>query len=231
MLRWDIFFIRRDRTAHEMRDRMKSRIATRFCCLVLTLVLVGALGCRSSGKTTRVDLKQNTELAIKENDEAFKLIQKGKYDDAQVRLRKALDADAMFGPAHNNLGLVYFHQNKLYEAAWEFQHAAKLMPHQPEPKNNLGLVFEKAGKMDDATEAYSKARLIEPDNPEYLGNLARAKVRSGADDAETRKLLEEVVLKDSREEWTVWARMNLIRLNQLPAQESPSSKPGARREP
>ncbi len=194
--------------------------------VLLALAAVVPAGCRSSGKTTHVERKQNTELAIKQNDEAFKLIEKGKYDDAQKMLRVAIDADVMFGPAHNNLGLVYYHQNKLYEAAWEFQHAGKLMPHQPEPKNNLGLVFEKAGKMADASDAYSKARQLEPDNPEYLANLARAKVRGGADDDETRKLLEEVVLKDSREEWTDWARMNLIRLNQLPASSQPSAQPG-----
>jgi hypothetical protein len=32
------------------------------------------------------------------------------------------------GPAHNNLGIVYYRQKKYYLAAWEFQHAARLYP-------------------------------------------------------------------------------------------------------
>jgi hypothetical protein len=35
------------------------------------------------------------------------------------------------GPAHNNLGIVYYRQKKYYLAAWEFQYAAKLMAYSP----------------------------------------------------------------------------------------------------
>jgi Flp pilus assembly protein TadD len=180
-----------------------------FLILVISL---GLYGCRSSNSSSASAPRQNTDTARAENDRAFELLKSAKYDQAEQALKRAMAADVMFGPARNNLGLVYYHQDKLYAAAWEFQNAIKLMPHQSEPRNNLGLVLEKAGKLEGAAEAYSKAREMEPDNPEYLGNLARARIRHGDRDEQTRKLLEELVLKDDRPEWRDWAQLNLLRM-------------------
>ena len=155
---------------------------------------------------------QNTELARQENNTAFALIEQGEYDQAQQHLVLALAADPLFGPAHNNRGLVYYNTNRLYLAAWEFENAIKLMPYQSEPRNNLGLVLERAGKLTDAADAYAKARDMEPDNPEYLGNLAHDRIRRGDHDDDTRKLLEELSLKDDRPEWVEWAKLHLLKL-------------------
>src|SRR6476660_9378967 len=123
--------------------------------VVLMALLACAAGCHSSGAANKHDIivangKRDTERARKEHERAYDLIREHKYDEAEKVCRRALQADIMFGPAHNNLGLVYYYQNKLYAAAWEFQNAIKLMPYQPEPRNNLGLVFEKAGKVNNA---------------------------------------------------------------------------------
>ena len=185
-----------------------------FAFLALALML--SAGCASSKKSASDPMlkagPQDTELARKENALAYDLIQQGKYDEAQDHLVRALAADPLFGPAHNNRGLVYYHTGRLYLAAWEFENAIKLMPYQSEPRNNLGLVFESAGKLSDATEAYAKAREMEPDNPQYIGNLARARVRRGDRDNQTRELLEELALKDDRPEWVEWARLKLLKL-------------------
>jgi Flp pilus assembly protein TadD len=180
--------------------------------LAIAFTLLCVCGCRVSGTTADAHHRDTTQ-ARSLNDRAFALIQKSDYEGAQKLLRQAIDADVMFGPAHNNLGLVHYQQNKLYDAAWEFQNAIKLMPYVPEPRNNLGLVLERAGKINNAAENYAKALEMEPDNPEYIGNLARAKVRRGDHDDQTKQLLEELVMKDSRPGWNHWARMNLFRLN------------------
>lgn len=124
---------------------------------------------------------------------------------AEAHFRSALEADIMYGPAHNNLGQIYYLQERYYEAAWEFQYAAQLMPHRPIPRNNLGLVFEATGQLDKAEEHYTLALEAEPDNPEFLGNLARAKVRRGERSQELLDLLQQIVMKDSRPEWRIWA--------------------------
>ena len=123
---------------------------------------------------------------------------KGDYDAAEAALKAVLTADVMFGPAHNNLGKVYFHKGELYLAAREFDYAMKLMPNQPEPANNLGLVFETRGRLDDAVSAYGKAAALEPDNVQIMGNWARARVarvRRGERDPDLVALLNKLVAR------------------------------------
>ena len=135
---------------------MKTRSRCTFAVVLLAVVWAG--GCRSGGAGDKNDVivangERDTERALREHERSFQLIRERKYDEAEKACKRALRADIMFGPAHNNLGLVYYHQGKLYAAAWEFQNAIKLMPYQPEPRNNLGLVFERAGKTSAAAEA------------------------------------------------------------------------------
>ncbi len=160
-------------------------------------------------KTRVDDPRRNSDVAREENAKAADLIDKGDYAGAEPLLRDALTADIGCGPAHNNLGKVYYHDKRLYLAAWEFEYATKLMPNQPEPRNNLGLVFESVGKLDDAVKYYGQAMGLEPDNGQFIGNLARARVRRGDGGEPVRDLLGKLVLRDERPEWVAWARRRL----------------------
>jgi Flp pilus assembly protein TadD len=182
-----------------------------FC--IAPLIVVGMPGCQPANQAVHLtsDASRDAAEARAQTDKAFDLIQRGRFTDAQPQLQQAIRLDPNYGPAHNNLGLVYYHDNRLYEAAWEFQTAIKLMPRQPQPHNNLGLVMESAGKVDEAEKSFVTANTLEPDNPEYAGNLARLRLRQGKHDEETRKLLELVVMKDRRADWLDWARFNLSR--------------------
>jgi Tfp pilus assembly protein PilF len=187
--------------------------------MTLVLICLALTGCARRAErdpaeyhTVAPDLRRDSALARRENDRAVALIRQGRLDAAETLLRKALAADSTFGPARNNLGKVYFHQRKMYLAAWEFQHAIKLMPDHPEPRNNLGLVFEAAGKLDDAVQRYGEALQLDRGNPQLIGNLARARLRRGDSGEEVRDLLEEVVLKDIRPDWVTWAKEKLVAL-------------------
>ena len=184
------------------------------------VLLATVFGCASTAQKETITYetvakipKRDTEQALRENDLAVSLIKQNKYDQAELTLRKALSVNVAFGPAHNNLGKVYYHQAKYYLAAWEFQYAIMLMPHHPEPKNNLGLVFEAVGKLDDAVDAYTQALNLQPDHPQMLGNLARARFRRGDRGEEITNLLSELIMKDTRPEWTAWAREKLALMN------------------
>ncbi len=122
----------------------------------------------------------------------------------------------MYAPAHNDLGLVYYQLNRLYEAAWEFKNAANLVPSEPQPLNNLGLVMEKAGRLPEAEQSFSKAVALDPDNVECSANLARIRIRRGERDQTTRDLLERIILKDPRADWVQWTQFNLSRLRPAP---------------
>ena len=180
------------------------------------VVLLLAGGCQREGTRTHVyrtraeDPGRDTETARRENGKAVGLIKEGNLEEAEATLRSALTADLFFAPAHNNLGVVYYRQKAFYRAAWEFQYAARLMPHSPQPRNNLGLVYESVGQLANAEKWFDEALALEPDNPELIGNLARVRVRSGQRNPETRTLLEDLVLKTEDAEWADWARRQLV---------------------
>jgi len=194
-------------------------------------VLVGLLGAGCAGGSSRAPAKparyqtaapdplRDTDLARAEHARAVGLMDKEDYDAAEAALKAALTADVMFGPAHNNLGKVYFHKGELYLAAREFDYAMKLMPNQPEPANNLGMVFETRGRLDDAVSAYGKAAALEPDNVQIMGNWARARVarvRRGERDPELAALLNKLVARETRPDWLDWERRELLRQEAQP---------------
>lgn len=161
----------------------------------------------------------DTAEARKQNEAALKLIDKEDYDAAEQKLQKALIADVSFGPAHNNLGNIYFDQGKLYLAAWEFEYATRLMPEQASPHNNLGLVYEQVGRIPEAIQHYQTALQLSTGNVEIMANLARARIRQGERSSETATLLNELALRDDRPEWREWAlaQLNTKHLDLLPA--------------
>jgi Tfp pilus assembly protein PilF len=186
---------------------------------IILLMLAGLAGCASSSnksktpyETVGAEPRRDSDVAKQQNALAVGFLEKGDYARAEDALKGALAADIMCGPAHNNLGKVYFHKRDYYHAAWEFQYASKLMPNAAEPANNLGLVFEAAGKLDDATDSYNKAVVLEPENVNALGNLARARSRRGDRDESMRSLLQKLVMRDTRPEWLKWEQETLSRL-------------------
>lgn len=178
--------------------------------------IIAAFGCGSSpnqsygGYGTDPTVSRGDSLkAAAFNEVAVELMAENKLEEAEAKFKEALTADVRFGPAHNNLGTVYFEQRRFYLAAWEFEYAIKLMPAQPEPRNTLGLVFETVDRLDKAVAYYTKAIELQPDNPEIIGNLVRARINRGDRDAELRELLADFILKDTRLQWRTWAKKKL----------------------
>lgn len=176
-----------------------------------TLGLVMLVGCqlwnsrRPTYQTIRPDPHRNPKAASRQNDKALHWLAKGRADKAEWHFQQALIEDVSFGPAHNNLGQLYYERGEYYLAAWEFEYAQKLMPLAPEPINNLGLVYEAADRLSDAITLYEQAQEIIPDHPEFKSNLARAKLKRGDPDDEIVELLEQVVWLDPRPDWRDWA--------------------------
>ena len=182
--------------------------------LVISLLMLS--GCASlfehqalNYETISADPLHNTKGAIKANQKALELWANDEIGRAEAQFKKALAADVTYGPAHNNLGKLYFVTGNLYLAAWEFEYATKLIPDRPEPYNNLGLVLEIVGRLDEAIEAFEKAYALAPTNAQFVGNLARARLRKNENDPMVRVLLGELLLVDTRPDWLHWAREKL----------------------
>lgn len=156
---------------------------------------------------------RDEESARRLTEKARRQIDHGKIDNAEQSLQEALIADVTYGPAHNNLGKLYLLQGKHYLAAWEFGHATRLLPEIAEPHNNLGLVYESANKLEEAVAHFETAYAMEPTEAEFIGNLARVRHKLNENDPDLKRLLEELIMHDSRPSWVKWARDLLGRHN------------------
>ena len=179
--------------------------------LILCLA-VSCLGCASlklgrSDSSQRVRaMKHDSEQAKALHNQALDKIADCKWEKAKGLVDAALLADSDFGPAHNTLGTIYLNTGDLYRAAWEFEHAAKLMPDICEPYNNLGLAYEQAAKYREAFGYYLQASEICPDNIKVVGNLARIRIILDDRGDDLREQLSELALSHPSRNWRAWAR-------------------------
>lgn len=190
---------------------MTGRVVSLASALVMVVLLAACSGRTGAGPyAPHREADRNPSLAWELNRRAAELMEESPAEAERV-LRDALVADLYFGPAHNNLGVLYLGQGKLYEAAGEFEWARKLIPGHPDPRMNLGLALEMAGRTEDAAEAYRAALEVYPGHLPTLQTLARLQVRSGAADEILEELLKDIALRGETEEWRVWARFELTR--------------------
>jgi Tfp pilus assembly protein PilF len=131
---------------------------------------------------------------------------------AEELLQSALKADPFDGPAHNDLGVLYLRQSKLYEAANEFEQARKLMPGNPDPRLNLGLTFERAGLNERAFSAYDAALEASPTHIRTIQAVASLTLRTDRTNARLTGMLEDIALRGETSIWRNWAKEQLSRL-------------------
>ncbi|UCH61991.1 MAG: VCBS repeat-containing protein [Fidelibacterota bacterium] len=74
---------------------------------------------------------------------------------------------------HRNLGLAYLEENKLKEAAAEFQILVGIAPQEPLGYANLGLSYFVMGEYEQAEKWLQEALNLEPDHPDIVLLLAK----------------------------------------------------------
>jgi tetratricopeptide (TPR) repeat protein len=187
---------------------------------VLVSLVAGALAlgfgsCKSSSGDgpyeASTEERRDVARALELNARAADRLQSDP-EGAEALLREALTADLFCAPAHNNLGVVFLEQGKLYEAAGEFEWARKLLPGHPDPRVNLALVLESAGKVDEALASYEAALEVQPGYLPAIQGAARLAVREGREDERLEGWLGEIAMRGSREQWRNWAAAELARL-------------------
>lgn len=130
---------------------------------------------------------------------------------AEALLREALGQDLYCGPAHNNLGLIYLNQGKLYEAAGEFEWAKRLLPGHPDPRMNLALTLERGGRTDDAIGEYRTALDVYPGHVGSVQALTRLQIRAARTDERTIDQLKDIAMRGDSSSWRDWAKFQLAK--------------------
>jgi Flp pilus assembly protein TadD len=183
------------------------RRASWIVAVVVAALLLGA--CRSSAPLTAynapAESARNPVEADRLSRQAADAIERGELDEAESLLRRALSHDLYFGPAHNNLGVVFLERGQLYEAANEFEWARKLMPSEPDPRVNLGICLERAGRIDDAMASFDAALQVSPEHLPAIQGAALLAVRSGREEPRLSAWLS-VIAQRSDGNWKQWAR-------------------------
>lgn len=164
----------------------------------------------------RIDANHDRRIAEKANAMGLHWLDYGDNVLATHAFEKAIAADSRYGPAHNNLGQIYFDALDMYQAAIAFDRAAQLMPDNPIPQNNLGLALETGGKLEQAIGHYQRAHELDPTNAEFLGNLIRVRMRLDPWDESVVGHLQELLFIETRPEWIEWVQEQLeIRHNPM----------------
>jgi len=184
---------------------------TRICLVVALVLSAGLYGCSTTreGRYAPANpLARDTQRAQELSIRAAEILASDPAK-AESLLRDALTADLWHGPAHNNLGVLYLKQGKLYEAAGEFEWARTLMPGHPDPRLNLALTLEKAGRIEEALCTYDAALEVYPNYLPAIQALARCQVRYARADDRTDQLLREIQFRASDIAWREWAQQQL----------------------
>jgi tetratricopeptide (TPR) repeat protein len=151
-------------------------------------------------------LKQEAEKAQKQKqasaevkaffDNGLGLAAQGKYDEAIVEYKKALEKDPDQPYIHANLADALSRQNKLPEALEEYQKAIALKADDAAMYTNMGVLLGKMGKVAESQEAFKKAASV---NPAAAGqnfyNLGATLVNSGKA-AEAAEAFKQAIAAD-----------------------------------
>jgi len=183
---------------------MKSRS---LGALFLALLGLAHAACRATPGgpySTPAEGSRSTTEAERLNREAAGLIH---ADPARAEelLREALTKDLFYGPAHNNLGVIFLAQDKLYEAANELEWARKLLPDSADPRINLALCMERAGRTSEALRAYDSALEVAPESLAAMQGAAALSVRSGHADPRLAAWIDQIALRSVEPDWREWA--------------------------
>jgi tetratricopeptide (TPR) repeat protein len=198
-----------DSSAVRRRVRGTHSAALTAALLVLAALAITAPigGCASRGTgpySAQPQQQRDPVLADRLTRRALEYMESNP-DHAEDLLRRALSADLYHGPAHNNLGVLYLKQGKLYEAAGEFEWARKLMPGHPDPRLNLALTLETAGRTNEAIDTYRTALDAYPGHIPTMQALTRLQLITGRPDDQTPEHLREIALKGDTPQWRDWA--------------------------
>ncbi len=180
-------------------------------------LLAATLGCATNQRrpayNTVTDPENRDSLeAQTANDEGLSALKEDDLELARSKFAEALEYDLSYAPAHNNLGLALMRKCQYYEAAWEFQYAAKLMPHAREPRANLALLYETIGRLDRAAGEYEAVLEMNPDDLTAMQHLARTYVKANKKTDRTAELLHKLFKLPLDKQWDAWVRGQLVRL-------------------
>ncbi len=131
----------------------------RWLVLLLSCLLVA--GCATTTSSSRLPAESSADQARHAAQIHTELgqhyLQRGKLEVALGKLKKALQFDPNYMPAHTVIAVLYERIGKLQLAEKHYRKAQALDPTKGSVNNNLGQFLCKVGRIDEAMGYFSKA--------------------------------------------------------------------------
>ena len=108
----------------------------------------------------------------------------GQYDEAVIRLKRAVQLDPGHAHAWVGIGNAYYRMRKPEQALEAFEKAVKLDPNDGYTHRNLGGILIGFKRIDDALVHLRKSLELMPDDPQSIFGLATALEDVGTDESD-----------------------------------------------
>ncbi len=178
---------------------MKSVIRREVACVAAFATLaLGVAGCS-------LDSGAAKQKYLADGNNYFK---QGKYSDATIEYRKAIQQDPLLAEAHYKLAQSFDKLGNGPDAAREYVRAADLLPDDPDAQTRAGVFLLVGGQYEDAKARALKALAKNPRHME--ANILLAQSMAGMKDMdEAVKQVEKVIRMDPSESKSVAALAGL----------------------
>jgi len=113
------------------------------------------------------------------NNKGASLRALGRHDEAVTCLKKALEVQPDYAPAHYNLGFALYNKGDLEGAIAEYRTALRFQPDLGPAHNSLGAALDVKGDLDGAIAEYRRALRLRPDDAYAHNNLGLALYNKG----------------------------------------------------
>ncbi|MEM2919035.1 MAG: tetratricopeptide repeat protein [Candidatus Altiarchaeota archaeon] len=110
------------------------------------------------------------------HDEGIELFEQGRYDQAEVILKKVIELNPKYADVLNKLGVIYHLKGDLKRAAEYFEKALKLNPNYTEASLNLAITYNDMGEFKKAQEVFSIAAQIAHPTPTAIDPFIAGKL-------------------------------------------------------
>ena len=104
-------------------------------------------------------------------DEAVRLVESGRYEEARTALKKLLSRDRENLTGHFQMALVKMHLGHLPAAMKHARTVLRLSPDEPNAWLNIGAIAQRMERLPLAIECYQKELVRHPESRESLFNL------------------------------------------------------------
>lgn len=138
--------------------------SVRIILAVIVLLLAACAGTGQVGDTAVAVKKELPKVDPKvaaAYESALSAMRAGKAAQAEKALQQLTEQYPNYSGPQANLGILYFHQNKLEEAKAAFQASLEINPKNVVSLNHLGIISRGAGEFKQAQDYYEKALKID----------------------------------------------------------------------